>query len=206
MHFGIIGTGSMGMGLAKQLGKAGYKVTLGSRDPAKAKKKADSMSGDINGGSVKEAIDSGEIIIPAIKYPLVLDVLKEHRESLHNKVVIDISNPVGFEIDKNTSTAEEVAKVIPKSIVVKGFNTVFSSILISSPRFGNQRANLFVCGNESDSKRILIEIGRVLGYEPIDIGPLKAARHLEALTIFQIYLGDVLNNWEFTFKLLIRES
>ena len=103
-------------------------------------------------------------------------------------------------------TAEEIAKVIPKSIIVKGFNTVFSSILKSSPQFGNQRANLFICGNENDSKRILMEIGRVLGYEPIDIGPLKASRYLEALTLFQIYLGDVLNNWEFTFKLLIRDS
>jgi predicted dinucleotide-binding enzyme len=111
-----------------------------------------------------------------------------------------------IEIDKNTSTAEEIAKVIPKSVIVKGFNTVFSSILNSSPRFGNQRANLFICGNENDSKSILMEIGRVLGYEPIDIGPLKAARYLEALLLFQIYLGDVLSNWEFTFKLLTRES
>lgn len=194
------------MGLARQLGKAGYKVTLGSRDPTKAKNKAESIPGEVKGGSIKKTIDSGEIIIPAIKYPLVLDVLKEHRESLHNKIVIDISNPVGIEIDKNTSTAEEIAKVIPKSVIVKGFNTVFSSILNSSPRFGNQRANLFICGNENDSKSILMEIGRVLGYEPIDIGPLKAARYLEALTLFQIYLGDVLSNWELTFKLLTRES
>jgi predicted dinucleotide-binding enzyme len=87
--FGIIGTGSMGMGLARQLGKAGYKVTLGSRNPTKAKNKAESIPGEVNGGSIKETIDSGEIIIPAIKYPLVLDVLKEHRESLRNKIVID---------------------------------------------------------------------------------------------------------------------
>jgi predicted dinucleotide-binding enzyme len=205
LSFGIIGTGSMGMGLAKQLANAGYKVILGSRDPTKAKNMADSIPGEVFGGSVKEAIDSGEIIIPAIKYPLVLEVLKEHRESLHNKVVMDISNPVGIEIDRNTSTAEEIAKVIPKSIIVKGFNTVFSSILNSSPQFGNQRANLFICGNENDSKRILMEIGRVLGYEPLDIGPLKAARYLEALTLFQIYLGDVLKNWEITFKLLTRD-
>jgi len=202
---GIIGTGSMGMGLARQLGSSGYKVTLGSRDSTKAKNKAESISGEVKGGSIKEVIDSGEVIIPAIKYPLVLDVLKEHRESLANKIVLDISNPVGIEIDKNTSTAEEIAKVIPKSVVVKGFNTVFSSILKTSPRFGNQKANLFICGNEKESKRILMEIGRVLGYEPIDIGPLNAARYLEALTLFQIYLGEVLNNWELTFKLLIRE-
>jgi predicted dinucleotide-binding enzyme len=196
----------MGMGLARQLGKAGYKVTLGSRDPVKAKSIADSISGGVKGGSIIEAIDSSEIIIPALKYPLVLDVLKDHRESLDNKIVLDISNPVEIEIDKNTSTGEEIAKVIPNSVVVKGFNTVFSSILKSSPQFGNQKANLFICGNESESKSILMEIGRVLGYEPIDIGPLKAARYLEALTLFQIYLGEVLNNWEITFKLLTRES
>ncbi|MFX0126446.1 MAG: NADPH-dependent F420 reductase [Candidatus Hodarchaeota archaeon] len=204
MIIGIIGTGSMGMGLAKQLGKTGYRVALGSRNPTKAKSKADSILGEVKGGSIKDAIDFGEIIIPAVKYPLVLDVLKEYRESLHSKIVVDISNPVGIEIDKNTSTAEEIAKVIPKSIVLKAFNTVFSSILESSPHFGNQRANLFICGDEDNSKSILMEIGRVLGYEPIDIGPLKAARHLEALALFQIYLGDVLDNWEITLKLLTR--
>ncbi|MHA2075321.1 MAG: NADPH-dependent F420 reductase [Candidatus Hodarchaeales archaeon] len=205
MNFGIIGTGSMGMGLATQLGKAGYEVTLGSRDPIKAKSNAKSIPGEVKGGSIKEAIDSGEIIIPAIKYPLVLDVLKEYKESLDNKIVLDISNPVGVEMDKNTSTAEEIAKVIPTSVIVKGFNTVFSSILKSSPRFGNQKVNLFICGDEINSKRILLEIGRVLGYEPIDVGSLKAARHLEALLLFQIYLGEVLNDWEFTLKLLKRE-
>ncbi len=65
--------------------------------------------------------------------------------------------------------------------------------------------NLFICGDEINSKRILLEIGRVLGYKPIDVGPLKAARHLEALTLFQIYLGEVLNDWEISFKLLTRE-
>ncbi len=68
---------------------------------------------------------------------MVLDVLKEHKESLENKIVLDILNPVGVEMDKNTSTAEEIAKVIPKSIIIKGFNTVFSSILKSSLKFGN---------------------------------------------------------------------
>jgi predicted dinucleotide-binding enzyme len=206
MNIGIIGTGSMGMGLAKQLGKAGYKVTLGSRDPIKARNKAESIGGEIKGGSIEEVIVSSKIIIPAIKYPLILDVLKEYRESLDRKIVLDISNPVGVEIDKNTSTAEEIAKVIPTSVIVKGFNTVFSSILKTSPQFGNQKANLFICGDEEDSKNIIVEIGRVLGYEPLDIGPLKAARYLEALTLFQIYLGREFNNWELTFKLLTRES
>jgi len=205
MIISIIGTGSMGMGLAQQLGKAGYKVILGSRDPIKASSKAHSINGEIKGGTIEEAITSGTIIIPALKYPLILDVLKDFRESLAKKIVLDISNPVGVEIDKNTSTAEEIAKVIPTSVIVKGFNTVFSSILKTTPRFGDQNANLFVCGDDKDSKSIIMEIGRVLGYDPIDIGPLKAARYLEALTLFQIYLGEELNNWNISFKLLMRE-
>ncbi|MHA1969904.1 MAG: NAD(P)-binding domain-containing protein, partial [Candidatus Hodarchaeales archaeon] len=47
LNFGIIGTGNMGMGLATQLGKAGYEVTLGSRDPIKAKSNAKSIPGEV---------------------------------------------------------------------------------------------------------------------------------------------------------------
>ncbi len=203
MKISIIGTGDMGMNLTKQLALAGYEVFLGSRDPNKVKKQIISLQGNVHGGTNEEAIIFGDIIIPAIPFPQVLDILKQYN-SLDDKIVIDITNPVKIELEKNTSAAEEIEKVISNTKIVKAFNTIFTSILKTSPQFGNEKANLFICGNDEESKKLVAEIGMKLGYEPIDVGPLKVARYLESLALFEIHLGKYLNNWEIAFKLLKR--
>lgn len=82
-----------------------------------AKKIAESIDKNVRGGSIKEAADFGEIIILAVYWNVVKDILNQTGD-LAGKIVIDISNPLKQDFSGlavvDTSAAEETAKLILK--------------------------------------------------------------------------------------------
>ena len=194
MKIAFIGTGNMGTGFAKSLAKTSNEVFMGSREPEKARNMAESFGKNLKGGSVKDAAEFGDIIILAVAWDNMKDVLKELGD-LSGKIVVDISNPVkwadmsGLAVPENTSAAEEIAKIIPKAKVVKAFNTVFSDILQSSPKFGNESVSVFYCGDHEDAKKKVHQLIKDLGYDPVDAGPLASARLLEQLGFINILMA-----------------
>ncbi|MFX0201593.1 MAG: NADPH-dependent F420 reductase, partial [Candidatus Hodarchaeota archaeon] len=86
----------------------------------------------------------------------------------------------------------------------KAFNTIFSSIIHTNPKYGDQKATLLICGDDKESKNTVTGLAREMGYEPIDAGPLKNARYTEAMTLLLIHLGSLMGNWDIAWKLLQR--
>ncbi len=209
MNIGIIGTGNMGTAFAKSLAKTPNNLLICSRYPEKATKLAESISEKVKGGSIKDSADFAEVIILAVPWPNIRDVISQLGD-LSGKIIIDISNPVkadlsGLAVSEGTSASEEIAKMIPKAKVVKAFNTIFATVLESSPKFDNQNASVFYCGNDSDSKNKISQIISDLGYDPIDCGPLESARLLEKLGLVNISFGYKLGmGGNQAFKLLKR--
>jgi predicted dinucleotide-binding enzyme len=70
----IIGTGKMGQAIAGVISNGGSGVEL--------------LGGADHGKPV-----TGDIVILAVPYPAIKDVLAQRGESLAGKVVVDISNP-----------------------------------------------------------------------------------------------------------------
>lgn len=191
-NIGIIGTGNMGTVLGKKLVSKGYNVLFGSRTPDKAKKLAKSIGQNADGGTIAEAAKFGEIIILAVHYTVVEQVLKT-AGSIDGKILLDISNPVapdfsGLSLGYTTSAAEEIAKLVPKAKVVKSFNHVFAKN-IGNPEFGTQKSTQFYCGDDPDAKKQVAKLIEDIGFEAIDAGPLKTARYLEPLGMLMINLG-----------------
>ncbi|MEZ4517995.1 MAG: hypothetical protein R3C44_14640 [Chloroflexota bacterium] len=50
---------------------------------------------------------------------------------------------------------------------------------------------MLVCGDDLLAKTAVLELAADLGFEPVDAGPLAAARHLEALALLWIHLAIV---------------
>jgi hypothetical protein len=71
---------------------------------------------------------------------------------------------------------------------VKAFNTVFAQNQ-STGRIGDAQLTLFVASDDEKAKQIVMQLGRDIGFDPVDAGPLKAARHLESMGVFMISLG-----------------
>ena len=147
----ILGAGNMGPAIAGVVEKGGNKVQLLGREDA------------------DKAI-TGEIVVLAVPYPAVPEILAQRGEQLAGKVLVDITNPLDFEtfdsltVPADSSAAAEIQAALPASRVVKAFNTNFAATRAS---------------------------GQV-GAQPttaIDAGPLRRARELEAKAFLQISLA-----------------
>lgn len=62
---------------------------------------------------------------------------------------------------------------------------------------------LFVAGDDQDAKNQVLALGKDIGFDSVDAGPLKNARWLETLGYLNIQLGYMLKmGTEIGFKLI----
>ena len=106
--------------------------------------------------------------------------------------MIDAMNAIGADselgISCTTSTAEETQKTLPKARVVKAFNTVFAQNQ-STGKVGKEQITAFIAGDDLKAKQTVAQLSRDIGFDPVDCGPLKTARYLEAMAIMIINLA-----------------
>jgi predicted dinucleotide-binding enzyme len=177
MKIGIIGKGNVGTAIAAGLSRKGHEVKFGHRDPKEP---------------VAEAAKWGEVIILAVPHSAAADTAREVGSAADGKTVIDVSNAIKENMELavgfTTSAAEELQKKLPKAHVVKAFNTVFAQNQ-SVGRIGNEQLTLFVAGDDAKAKQTVMQLGADIGFDPVDAGPLKAARYLEPMGMLMINLG-----------------
>lgn len=193
MNIGILGTGKMGTGLGRLWAEIGHRVMIGSREPERANALATSLGVTAVGGSLTEVAAFGEVVVLAVPWQAVTEVLKE-AGPLPGRTLIDLTNPLrtdapGLAVGHTTSGAEEIAKLVPAARVVKAFNHVYWENL-DSRKFMTQRPSLFYCGNDQEAKRLTARLAEDLGFEAIDAGPLHSARYLEPLASLWIQLAN----------------
>jgi predicted dinucleotide-binding enzyme len=187
MTIAILGSGNMAKGLASVLGKAGYKVTLGSRNPAKAEAAETTVT------DVKSAAAGGDIVFLAVPYSAAAATLAAAGD-LSGKILVDLSNPLnadysGLAVGHDTSAAEEIQKLAPKARVVKAFNTIFASIFAQGGKVGGTPATVFIAGDDEKANATVAEIAGKAGFAVQQSGALKVARYLEPLAFLNISLG-----------------
>jgi len=107
-------------------------------------------------------------------------------------ILIDPTNPLtadlkGLALD-NSSAAEKISNLAKSTKVVKAFNIIGAKTLNNSI-FDSQRADIFICGNDSHSKQVVRELAIDIGFDVVDVGPLANARMLEYLALIWIELA-----------------
>jgi NADPH-dependent F420 reductase len=174
-HVSIIGTGNMGQAIAGLVSKGGNTVELlGSADT--------------------DQPVTGDVVVLAVYYGSVADVIAQRREQLAGKVVVDITNPLNVEtfdslvVPADGSATAEIAAALPQSRVVKAFNTTFAATLASGS-VGDQPTTVLIAGDDADAKSQLAGIVTGAGLRAVDAGSLRRARELEGLGFLQITLA-----------------
>jgi len=120
---------------------------------------------------------AGDIVILAVPYSAVLDVMKQYGEALAGKLLVDITNPVAPDLTsfvtlEDSFGAQEIAKAAPADAqVVKAFNTQFSHALAAGPVEGHP-LNVFLAGDDAQAKARVSAFVERLGLRPMDTGPL----------------------------------
>lgn len=174
-HVSIIGAGNMGQAIAGIVRAGGNTVELLGRDDA-------------------GTAPSGDIVILAVPYPAVADVLAARQGQLAGKVVVDITNPLDFAtfdaltVPVGSSATAEIAAALPDSSVLKAFNTTFAATLASGT-VGEQGTTVLIAGEDAEAKALLSEVVEAGGVRAIDAGSLKRAHELEALGFLQLTLA-----------------
>ncbi|MGJ9413515.1 NADPH-dependent F420 reductase [Aeromicrobium sp. CF4.19] len=171
----IVGPGAMGQAIASLAERGGHTVQLIGR--------ADS-----------DAEVTGDVVVLAVPYPALREIISTRAGSLAGKIVVDITNPLDFEtfdaltVPADSSAAAEVATALPQSHVLKAFNTTFAGTL-SSGAIGDLTTTVLIAGDDTDAKSTLADVVTSGGLDALDAGSLKRARELEALGFLQLTLA-----------------
>jgi len=174
-NLSIIGTGNMSQAIASIAAKGGHSVQ------------------QLGQGDVDTAI-SGDVVVLAVPYPAVADVIATRGAQLAGKVVVDITNPLNFDtfdslvVPADGSAAAEIAAALPDSKVLKAFNTTFAGTLAAGT-VGPLTTTVLIAGDDADAKSTLAGIVTSGGVQAVDAGSLKRARELEALGFLQLTLA-----------------
>lgn len=179
----VIGAGRVGSTLAAAFRKAGHEVIVGLREPAK-------VPGAL---TIADAVARAGVVVLTTPYPAQEAVARE-TGPLEGKVVLDASNPlvpgVGLAVGHTDSGAEQLQRLLPRARVVKCFNTVGIEVM-ANPHVGGRAATMFLCGDDDAARATAAGLARDLGFDALDVGPLKGARLLEPTAALWVSLAMV---------------
>jgi predicted dinucleotide-binding enzyme len=193
MNITVIGSGNMGSSFVKRLTLAGHQVSVTARNLDKATAVAAANPG-ATAVALTGAAAHADVVVLATAFDDAITALKSVGD-LRGKVVIDITNPLtadymGLSIGHTTSAGEEIARAIPAARVVKAFNTVFAQVLAEGGDFGQgHTVPVYFAGDDAAAKETVRTLIESVGFAPVDAGPLKNARYLEAVAGLNIYFG-----------------
>jgi NADPH-dependent F420 reductase len=197
MKVAIIGAGNVGKALATSITRAGHEVTISASTPESAQQAADEVGAHAAASNV-DATRGAEVVILAVPFVGAgKEVAQDIREAVSGKTIIDVTNPLKPDYSglatEGISAAEEFQKQLPEANVVKAFNTIFASNQANpSPDIDG-----FVAGDDDKAKQKVISLIESIGFSPVDVGPLQAARHLEGMAYINIGL-NAQNGWSWT--------
>ena len=194
MRIGIIGGGNVGAALGKAFSGNGHEVVFGLRDPGgeKAASLIGSIGGSARAASVAEAAAAAEVVVLAVPWDSAYEAVQA-TGGLDGNIVIDATNPLapelsGLKLGTTTSAAEQIAEWAPRAKVVKAFNTIGANHM-ADPRFGDARADMFICGDDDAARVAVAGLAKEIGFDVVDAGPLRQARLLEPLAMLWISLA-----------------
>ena len=93
----------------------------------------------------------------------------------------------------DTSSAEELQKLLPHSKVIKAFNTTFAGDF-SQPVINGKTIDAFIAGNDEEALETVSDVVKSAGFNPIKAGKLSISRTLENMQSLLIQLS-IKNNY-----------
>jgi predicted dinucleotide-binding enzyme len=184
----ILGVGNIGSALARHLVGGDEPVLLASRDETRARALADELGPLARADSVEAAIAGADAVVLALWLDSIKDLVPQHARLLDDKVVIDPSNPVGFDqtgqmmrtLPDRVSAGSVVAGLLPaRAHYVKAFGTLSADTLAASGHREPRQAVLFYATDDDAAATTIERLIRAAGFEPLKAGGLAAATRIE---------------------------
>jgi len=192
MKIVFIGAGRVGAPLAAHLAEAGHEVVIGeARGGSTSSASALARSPRLTSAPLPDALRAAEVVFLAIPFQAIEEVLVPLADALADKVLVDCTNPVGpglmHGLASQRSGGELVQSLAPRAHVVKAF-TIYGYENLEDPRYpayAVKPAMLF-CGDDGPTKERVATLIGDSGFEPVDVGGLVQALHLEHMTLMWV--------------------
>ncbi|OGK20937.1 NADP oxidoreductase [Candidatus Roizmanbacteria bacterium RIFCSPHIGHO2_01_FULL_39_8] len=226
MKIAVLGTGMVGRAHAAKLAELGHEVTIGTRDVAKttSETKPDQMGNPpfsqwqkehshVKLETFENAVKNTDMILEALHGAVAVEVLKALESSLTGKILIDIANPLDFSkgmppslfVSNTDSLGEQIQNTLPKTRVVKTFNTMNAMLQINPQMLANGEHHIFTSGNDADAKGKVTELLTSYGWKHIiDLGDITTARGTEMMMPFWLRLWGSLKTPMFNYRIVTK--
>ena len=192
------GTGKEGKGLAFRWAKAGYKVTIGSRDIEKARAAAAELNGLLGNNSVEgldnlTAAQQASLVILTVPYSAHKSTLETVKPALQGKILVDVTVPLvppkvtKVQMPPAGSAAQEAKELLGDGVEVVD---AFQSISYEHLMFGDEvPCDVLVTGSSKEARLEVIKLVEAAGLTGWDAGPLENSVVVEGLTSLLIYIN-----------------
>ena len=193
MRIAVVGSGSVGTGLARAWSGLGHSVVIGSRSPESERvvELLASLGNGVSAAGLTESVADADVIVLAVPWGAA-EVSLSALGDLSGRLVIDATNPfvggLNLGIGYDDSGGEQVARWANGAHVVKALNIV-DARLLDGKKLDGREISIPICGDNKDAKRVIGELIAELGFDVIDVGELEISRLLEPLCLLMIKLS-----------------
>ncbi|WP_268246521.1 NADPH-dependent F420 reductase [Streptomyces xantholiticus] len=206
-----MGPGKMGRAIATRALTGGHGVSVTHPRDDRAQALAEELKQRFPDAESHWAASPGpaDVTVLALPYDAALQVARSAGAALAGQVLVDICNPINFSTmdgrvtPLDSSAAEEIQQVVGTDVkVVKAFNTTFAGLLTTGEGH-DVPLDVLIAGDDSAAKDKIAELVRSGAMRPLDVGPLRRARELEAMGFLHIAIQEPLQlNWHSSIKIL----
>ena len=192
----LIGTGEVSGAFGPRFAELGHLVIYGSRTPERPEVQ-EMVRATGTGASAalpNEAAAQADIVMINVPWGVAEEVVLGLGD-LAGKIVIDPINPRIVDEDgyrdypTYTSNAERIQNLAPQAFVVKAFNTISADTMIDPDVLGHP-VTIPIAGNDAAAKQTVAALAEALGYEAIDVGPVRYAHIVEGFYLLRSNARD----------------
>jgi NADPH-dependent F420 reductase len=187
------GTGKLGAALARRLAQNGLRVVIGSRDAAKAAAKARELGYGIVGTGNTDAAIAGDIILVTVPFSAQEGTLREIRDSVRGKIVVDTTVPLmppkvmRVHVPSEGSAAVRAQILLGDAVTVaSAFHNVAAHKLATDEEID---CDILVFGDQKEARQSVIDLAHAAGLRAIHAGALVNSVAAEALTSILIFIN-----------------
>jgi len=159
---------------------------VAAADESHAKALADELGPNASAASVEDAIAGADVVVLATWLDQTRELVSSQTRLLENKIVVDPSNPIGFEngqmirtLPKGESSGSVVAGLLPESAhYVKAFGTLGADQLATGAN-REPRIVLFYATDDDAAEATAERLIRAAGFDPLRVGGVSHAGRIE---------------------------
>ena len=196
------GSGALGSGLSYRLGKAGYQVVIGSRNPGKASEKVSEINQRLKQEKISIesnylAAEKSDLVILAVPFSNHRVIVQEIAPVVQNKIVLDTTVPLvppkvaRVQLPEYGSVAKKTQELLGKEVrVVSAFQNVAASHLVEDDALTGE---ILVFGNNKDAREIIIGLIQEIGMKGWHAGSIDNSVVAESMTSVLIFMNKFYN-------------